>query len=461
MLRNKIMQDDLTSNNTRFSVRAILITVMALLLVALAAYLLWPRQEKTTAASENPAEEMHDEHSQEGMIEIDDETAELIGLKTEKAVRGEIEETLSTMAKALVAPAGEAVVGSKTDGRATSVFAEPGQNIKAGQTLIIIDSLQVADLRGQLIEAAARLKLAEQNRARVEKIENRAAMIQSKNRLDLAQAGLDRKRRLAELGAASGREVAEAEVEYKNAKAEYEYLSGIQFTREQQQAESEVEQTRAVVARLTTSLAALGADPKGKGGALNITSPISGTVIDRHISIGQAVTAGAELMTIMNLSNVIIEAQLPESQALRVEKGQRLIARLPGLPDRSFEGRVESVGDRVDREKRTVPVRARITNAGAILKHEMAIEASIVTGAGKEGLLVPASAIVDDEGLKVIYVREGERCERRVVTVGIINHQWAEILSGIEEGEEVVTAGAYQIKNFKKGGGEGEHHDDH
>ncbi|MEW6207273.1 MAG: efflux RND transporter periplasmic adaptor subunit [Acidobacteriota bacterium] len=453
------MQDNLTSNNARFSVRFIFIAMTALLVIALAAYLLWSRQSEMKAASENHSEEIEDEHSQEGMVEIDDETAELIGLKTEKAMRGQIEETLTTVAKALVAPNSEAIIGSKTDGRATSAFVEPGQNIKAGQTLIIIDSPQVADLRGQLIEAEARLKLAEQNRARMEKIENRASLIQSKNRLDLAASSLERKRRLAELGAASGREVAEAEVEYKNAKAEYEYLSGIQFTREQQQAESEVEQSRAVVARLTSSLAALGADRTGKGGLINITSPISGTIIDRHVSIGQAVTAGAELMTVMNLSSVIIEAQLPESLALRVEKGQRLVARLAGLTDRSFEGRIESVGNSVDKEKRTVAVRARITNAAAILKHEMAVEARIVTGASREGLLVPLSAIVDDEGLKVVYVREGERCERRVVTVGIINHQWAEILSGIEEGEEVVTAGAYQIKNFRKG--EGEHHDDH
>ncbi|HEY7543323.1 MAG TPA: hypothetical protein VID27_00485, partial [Blastocatellia bacterium] len=246
------MQDNLTPSNTRFSARSILIAATALIIIVLAAYLLWPREPQMKAASEEHAEEMHDEHSQEGAVEIDDETAELIGLKTEKAIQGEIEETILTLAKVLVAPAGEAIIGSKTDGRATNVLAEPGQSIRAGQTLIVIDSPQVADLRGQLIEAQSRLKLAEQNRARVEKIESRAALIQSKNRLDLAQANLERKRRLAELGAASGREVAEAEVEYKNAKAEYDYLSGIQFTREQQQAEGEVEQSRAVIARLTS-----------------------------------------------------------------------------------------------------------------------------------------------------------------------------------------------------------------
>jgi Membrane-fusion protein len=167
-------------------------------------------------------------------------------------------------------------------------------------------------------------------------------------------------------------------------------------------------------------------------------------------------------MTVMNLSSVVIEAQLPESQVTHVLKGQRFIARLPGLPDRPFEGRVESVGNAVDLTKRTVPVRARITNAGAILKHEMAVEVLISTGARKDGLLVPASALVEDEGIKVVYVKEGNRYERRPVTVGTISYHQAEILSGVEAGEEVVTAGAYQLKNMQKGGGEGgDHHDDH
>jgi cobalt-zinc-cadmium efflux system membrane fusion protein len=195
---------------------------------------------------------------------------------------------------------------------------------------------------------------------------------------------------------------------------------------------------------------------------VSLTSPISGAVVDSHVSVGQAVTMGTELMTVMNLASVIIEAQLPESQAVRVQRGQKMVARLPGLPEQLFEGQVETVGNAVNTEKRTVPVRGRISNAGALLKHDMAVEVRLVTGVRKEGLIVPVSALVEDEGIKVIYVKEGDRYERRPVTVGTINYKMAEILSGIEEGEDVVVAGAYQLRNMAKGGGEeGGHHDDH
>lgn len=445
--------------------QAVAIALVLVAATALLVYVLWPKHPKTAAGVEKPPTLEHvageaEEHSQEGAIEISDETAELIGVKTAAAVSGEIEDTIATTGKALVAPNGQAIIGAKAEGRAVQISAEPGQSVKAGQVLVVIDSPQIADLRGQLIEAEARLKLAEQNKARTAMSENRAAVIQAKNRLDLAQATFDRKRRLAELGAAAKREVAEAETEYKNAKAEYDYQSSIQITREQQQALSEVEQTRAVVQRLTQSLAALGANPRGQGGTISINSPIAGTVIDRHISIGQAVTGGSELLTVMNLSSVIIEAQLPESQAVRVRAGQRLTARLPGLPDRLFEGHVESVGNAVDPQSRTVPVRARITNAGAVLKHQMAVEVRIVSGERKEGVVVPVSALVQDEGITVVYVKEGNRYERRPVSVGTINYQSAEITSGIEAGEEVVVAGAYQLKNMQRGGGE-EDHDEH
>jgi cobalt-zinc-cadmium efflux system membrane fusion protein len=443
--------------------------VAVVAIIAVVVLLLWSRRTPKPALVETPPTlesqkegGKEDAHSQEGAIEVSDETAELVGIKTEPATRGEIEETLPTTGRVLVAPDSEAIIGAKVSGRAVRVLVEPGQNVRAAQTVVIVDSPQIAELRGQLNEARSRLRLAEQNRARIARSENRVAVIQAKNKLDLAQTTLERKKRLAAIGVAATREVNEAETEYRNAKAEYDYQSGIQVTREQEQSVSELEQARATVARLTQSLTALGAAASGQGGTISVTSPISGTVIDRHISMGETVTEAKELMTVMNLANVIVEARIPESQAAKVRTQQRMIARIPGSPDRAFEGYVQSVGDAVDPQSRTVQVRARVANLGTILKHEMAVEVRLVTGGKKGALMVPATALVDDEGVKVVYVKEGNRYERRPVSVGSVTYQYAEILSGIEEGEQVVISGAYQLRNMQKGGGEGgDHHDDH
>src|SRR4029079_14509612 len=111
---------------------------------------------------------------------------------------------------------------------------------------------------------------------------------------------------------------------YEIAKAEYDYQSSIQVTREQEQSVSELEQERATVERLTQSLTALGATASGQGGTISVASPISGTVIDRHISMGETITEAKELMTVMNLANVIVEARIPESQAAKVRTQQRI-----------------------------------------------------------------------------------------------------------------------------------------
>ena len=449
--------------------RRLIILAGILALVMLLSYLIWLRPQHKPAVRKPPDTldaghngEGTEAHNQQGAVEVSDETAELVGIKTEPVVRGDIDETIAATGKVLVTPNGQALVGAKADGRVLRVLAEPGQQVTAGQTLIVIDSPQVADLRGQLIEAGAKLRLAQQKRERTAKSENRATVIQAKNRLELAEATFERKKRLLELGGTAAKEVAQAETEYKNARAEYEFQSTIQVPRELQEAASEVDQQQAVVARLTQSLTALGASAGGQGGSLILASPISGTVVDRRVSVGQAVNQGSELMTVMNLSNVIIEVHLPESQAGRVQAGQRLIARLPGDTERRLEGKVESVGGAIDPVSRTIPVRSRLTNVGATLKHEMAVEVRIVSGSHKNALLVPVSALVDDEGIKVVYVKEGQRYERRPVTVGMSNYTSAEVLSGVEAGEEVVTAGAYQLKNLGKGSeGGGEHDDDH
>src|ERR1051326_1447592 len=147
---------DETRTRSHISPRAVLLIVSAVfLLLAFIAFWLWPRMGKKDEGVEKPptveGNKQADEHSQEGAIEVTEDTAKLIGIKIEEVVRGQIEETLPAIGKVLVAPNGQAVVGAKVDGRAVRVMAEPGQVVSAGQVLVIVDSPQIADLRGQLM----------------------------------------------------------------------------------------------------------------------------------------------------------------------------------------------------------------------------------------------------------------------------------------------------------------------
>src|SRR4029078_8835143 len=114
----------------------LLIAAAVVGLIALLAYFLWPRPAKTTLAVEKPpalegkhaaenGEGHGEEHSQEGAIEVSDETDKLVRIKTEAAVKGDIEETISTVGKVLVAPNSQAIIGAKVEGRAVRVLGEP------------------------------------------------------------------------------------------------------------------------------------------------------------------------------------------------------------------------------------------------------------------------------------------------------------------------------------------------
>jgi len=434
-----------------------LLLLIALLVVAVASR--FSQDATQTESDKHESDPTESEHG--GAIEVDDETAELIGIKTAKAVAGQIDESMTVAGKVMAPPNSQAIVSSKVEGRAVRILAEPGQYVGVGETLIVIDSPQIAEGRGQLIEAESRFKLAEQRLAQTKMQENRSAVIQAKNRLDLAEANFNRKKRLVELGASPIRELAEAETEFKNAKAEYDYQANIQVARDQQQAQSEVEQTRAVVRRLQHSLNSLGASPGVQGGLVSLASPLSGTVLDRHITVGEAVIQGKELLSIVNLSAVVVEAQIPESRLSFVKTGQKILALVPGTERPVFPGQIHSISQAVDPQTRTVSVRARIQNPGVHLKHQMAVEVRVITSRRPSAVLVPLSAIVEDEGVQVVYVREGNKYERRPVRIGTITHEQAEILAGVKAGELVVYGSAYQLKNMTKSEPAGGHNDAH
>src|SRR5690606_33989772 len=126
-------------------------------------------------------------------------------------------------------------------GRIEQVYYGVGDYVNQGATLAVISSPQLAQLHGKMHEARTRYELAQRNLQRVQKSENRVAILQAKARLDEAEATLKRTRRLIELGAGAGKDLIAAETNYKTAKADYDFQSNISLNKEIQEAKAEVE----------------------------------------------------------------------------------------------------------------------------------------------------------------------------------------------------------------------------
>lgn len=178
-----------------------------------------------------------------------------------------------------------------------------------------------------------------------------------------------------------------------------------------------------------------------------IYAPVSGTVIERHVTIGEVVEPAKPLFTIANLSNLWVIADIPENDVSKVNKGQRVGVVASAYPDKEFTGSVTYISDTVDPATRTVKIRAEVENPKGILKPEMF--ATVKIGTGKvDALAIPETAVQREGDKTIVFVAKGENSfEKREVTFGPEIDGFHQVLSGLKKGEQIVTKGAFTLKS--------------
>lgn len=356
-------------------------------------------------------------------------------------------------------------------GRVERVNVALGDRVRAGSVLAVVSSPAVAEMHGKLHEAETRLMLATQTLERVRKPENRATVIQSKARLDEAEANLRRTRRLIEIGAGAGKDLTAAEAAHKSAKAEYEFQSNISLNREVQQAQAEVETARVEVGHLRNSLRALGADlPETESekirhdtSLITLRTPASGSVTERLVNAGAGIEAGKPLFTIANISNLWVIANVPEAQVRSLRTGTTAQVRTAGSDD-AVTGRVTYIDPILNEETRTARVRVEMANTGERFRVGNFVEVSFRTGGGgKESaekvLAIPDEAVQRTGERSVVFVpdqKEPGHFEVREIQPGGLIDGMRQITGGLKAGERVVTKGSFTLKTQMLKGGLGE-----
>jgi membrane fusion protein, heavy metal efflux system len=195
-----------------------------------------------------------------------------------------------------------------------------------------------------------------------------------------------------------------------------------------------------------TRLQQLGSTANAQG-LVTITAPIAGTVASRDVSIGQSLQdAGGKLMTIINDGRIFATANIYEKDLGSVKNGQQIRVKVASLPNQSFEGRITQIGTSVQGETRVVPVQAEISNPSGLLKPGMFAELEVITDKTAASLLaIPASAVVDANGKKVVYVQNGNAFQAAEVTFGRTSGDMVEVKTGLFAGDMVVTQRGTQL----------------
>jgi len=359
-------------------------------------------------------------------------------------------------------------------GRVEKVNVALGDRVRAGQTLAVISSPQIAQMHGKLHEAETKLHLAERELERVMKAENRAEVLKARARLDEAEAALKRTKRLIELGAGAGKDLVAAEAAYKTAKAEHEFQRDISLNRQVAEARAAVETARVDVSHIRYEMKALGApapenehdDHKHDTSLIQLRAPVSGAVTERLVNAGAGIEAGKPLFTIADLSTVWVIANVPEAQigALRAGAPAQIFSAAIGGATRS--GRITYIAPQLNEETRTAKVRVELANPGERLKAGMFVEvefpeSGLSAGAGEE-LVVPEAAIQRLGERTVVFVAEEDEpghFKVREVEAGGSANGYTRVLNGLKAGERVVTKGSFTLKaQLKKGEMEEGHH---
>jgi membrane fusion protein, heavy metal efflux system len=182
-------------------------------------------------------------------------------------------------------------------------------------------------------------------------------------------------------------------------------------------------------------------------GIVTITAPIDGTIADREITIGQSVAdPGAKLMTIIDDRQVLVTANIYERDLGRVKIGQKVAVKVSGAATKSFSGQISRIGTAVDLQSRVVPVQATLDNGEGLLKAGTFVQIQLATSQVTAPVVViPASAVVDSEKEKLVYVKSGDSYQPVIVTLGQTVGDLVEVKTGLFAGDLVVSQRAPQL----------------
>lgn len=355
-------------------------------------------------------------------------------------------------------------------GRIEKVYYGVGDNVQRGAVLAVISSPQLAQMHGKMHEAKTKYELAQRNLIRVQRSENRVAVLQAKAKLDEADATLKRNQRLIELGAGAGKDLITAETAYKTAKADYEFQTNIALNKELQEAKADVETSRVDLKHIQDELRSLGVpvdpneadDHRSDTSLVSLRSPLSGVVTERKFNSGAGIEAATPIFSISNLGTVYVIANVPETNLARLRVGS--VAEITSLAIGTVSGRVSYIDPQLDETTRTGRVRLEVPNANGKLRAGMFTEVGFYTGTNEatgEELVVPSAAIQRTGDKTIVFVPRDDEpgaFEVREIEAGADINGYTKVIEGLKLGEVVVTKGSFTLKTQLEKGAMGDDH---
>lgn len=337
-------------------------------------------------------------------IIMSDGEQEAVQIQTVKATYRTLKSFHTAMGRVLAPQPRMAIVTYAFPARVAEIHVGIGDWVERNQKLLTLQSEEVGVAKSEFFKAEADLELARTN--------------------------YEREKRLFDRGVGAQKNLLMAEATMKVAGANLEAIEKklhvLGFTEQEVRSLSETHQINPVV---------------------SLYAPIEGKIIEHRAVLGAMIDQSTELLTIIDPRLLWIDAEIFERDISKIRAGQTVRISVPAFPSQTFTGKISYIGDVLNEKTRTVTVRTEVGNRDLRLKPGMFADIEILLNHKSRMLVLPSEAILDDGEDSLVFLKIGSEYVPRIVVVGVRDDGLQEIVDGVEEGDEVVTVGNYQLKS--------------
>ncbi len=416
---------------SRVSNGTLIIGLASLAAFALLLYWLWPSKKATA----------------------EEEAADVVvSVRVATAERGTISSEVTALGT--VFPREQATVSPKISAPIKSMALLKNKPVKAGEVLA---TLEARDLQAQRAEAAAALDEAQANLRLLSggtipeaNRQDEKAVRDARANVANARATYERRQALFERGGIAKKELEASQLALTTAEND---LQAAEAAARLHQTATNPNNRAAAASRAKQAQDRLAALDAQLSYAV-IRAPFAGVVTDQFQYEGEFAAAGAKLLNLADVSQVIVKAPISDTVAANLKVGDPATVLPQELPDQKIEAKISLISRSSDPQNRTVEVWVNLKNDGGRLRANSAAKVVVTTNTATDAVVVPVSAVTleatnADEGTVMVVDGDSVAHETKV-TVGIRNPEEMEITSGLRGGETVVVEGNYALPDKTK-----------
>jgi cobalt-zinc-cadmium efflux system membrane fusion protein len=368
-------------------------------------------EEQVKEAAHREAGHREDEHEEAAVVHLSEEAQKASGVEVMNAALEPFSAPIEATAAIELNGDRVAKISARTSGRLVKITASQGDAVKAGQALAWFDSPELGQAWAEYAKAKGRTDLARKNLEREETLFSKKISPEK----DVIRAR---------------QELADAEADFTFANEKF-HLLGI-----------DVEHFEKKQAGDQHPLIA-------------VTSPISGSVIERTATQGEVVNPEKPLFTVADLSRLWVVIDIYEKDLGRMKSGTAVNVSTTAYAEKSFRGFISYIGEVMDEKTRTVKARVEVENANRLLKPGMFATVTIdAKGVQRStAIMIPEEAVFLDGSRNYVFIQTApDKFEMREIAAGRTLGNRLEVIRGLNKGEPVAVKGAFILKSeLKKG----------